>query len=663
MLAFALDDRSSSGLDGPSRPMCGIAGYINIDPSRPAETGILRSMTDAIAHRGPDDEGLFVQGGVALGMRRLAIIDLETGQQPISNEDGTIWIVFNGEVYNYPGLTEDLIGRGHRFKTRSDTEVLVHLYEERGDDFVTAINAMAALALWDSRRQRLVLARDRLGKKPLHYALTPEAFVFGSEIKALLRHPAVRGEIDHGSLARYLVHEYVPCPRTIYQGILKLRPGHLGVLEGGRFTERRYWDLPGQRWPEGRTEAAPPAAEVEDEIRQTLLDAVRCRLISDVPLGVFLSGGIDSTSIVACMSRAAPGSVRSLSVSFKEPSFDESVHFRKVARYFATQHEERILTPTALLDVLPSLASTLDEPLGDASILPTYLLSRFARESVKVALGGEGGDELLAGYPTYQAHRLARVYEGFPAAVRRTVIEPLVRRLPVSRSNISFDFKARKFVSGAGHPPEIRNQIWLGSFSGPEALSILSRELREPLATTDLFDEARRHMDCAPASDVLGKLLYVDLKMYLQDGILVKVDRASMACSLEVRAPMLDYRFVELIARLPTSWKLRGMTTKHVFKRAMKPWLPPGIVGRPKKGFGIPVAEWLRGPLRDMMLDLLSPARLKQQGLLEPAVVTGLIQDHIEGRRDNRKPIWTLLMMQLWLESWGRMRSREAVTA
>ena len=421
--------------------MCGIAGYINFDPSRPADPVVLRSMTDAIVHRGPDDEGFHVQGRVALGMRRLAIIDLETGQQPISNEDGTIWVVFNGEVYNYLDLRDDLLSRGHRFKSRSDTEVLVHLYEERGDDFATAINGMAALALWDSRRQRLVLARDRLGKKPLHYALTPEAFVFGSEIKALLSHPAVRAEIDHGSVARYLVHEYVPCPRTIYHGILKLRPGHLGIFEGDRFTECPYWDVPAPSKPEQRTEPEPPAAQVEEEIRQTLLDAVRCRLMSDVPLGVFLSGGIDSTSIVACMSRAAPGSVRSFSVAFKERSFDESVHFRKVARYFNTQHEERVLTPAALLDVLPALAATIDEPLGDASILPSYLLSQFTREKVKVALGGDGGDELLAGYPTYQAHRLARVYERLPAAVRAGVIEPLVRRLPVSRANISFDLR------------------------------------------------------------------------------------------------------------------------------------------------------------------------------------------------------------------------------
>jgi asparagine synthase (glutamine-hydrolysing) len=643
--------------------MCGIAGFLNVDPSRPADGGILRSMTDALVHRGPDDQGVHVQGGVALGMRRLAIIDLATGQQPISNEDGTIWVVFNGEVYNHLELRDDLIARGHRFKTRSDTEVLVHLYEERGDEFVTAINAMAALALWDARRRRLVLARDRMGKKPLHYVSTPEAFVFGSEIKALLRHPAVRAGIDPGSLARYLVHDYVPCPRTIYQGIRKLRPGHIGVLEGGRFSERAYWDVPAPPRPEEGAAAARPMAEVEEEIRATLLEAVRRRLMSDVPLGVFLSGGIDSTSIVACMARAAPGSVRSFSVAFKEPSFDESAYFRSVARHYGAQHEDRLLTPTELLEILPVLASKVDEPLGDASILPTYLLSRFTREKVTVALGGDGGDELLAGYPTYQAHRLTGAYERLPRPLRHGLIEPRVRRLPVSRSNISLEFKAKKFIKGAGMPPEIRNQIWLGSFSDAEALSALSGDLRAELAGADLFDEARRHMARAPSPDVLGKLQYVDLKMFLQDCILVKVDRASMACSLEVRAPMLDHRFVELVAGLPTSWKLRGLTTKHVFRRAMRPWLPSGIIRRPKKGFGIPVAEWLRGPLRSLMLDLLSPDRLRRQGLLDPGAVGLLIADHLEGRRDNRKPIWTLLMMQLWAENWGWGRAREAVTA
>jgi len=642
--------------------MCGIAGFVNLDASRPADPGLLRSMTESLVHRGPDDQGSQVWGNVALGMRRLSIIDLKTGQQPIGNEDGSIWVVFNGEVYNYLDLRQDLVARGHRFTTRSDTEVLVHLYEEQGDDFVTAINAMAALALWDGRRRRLLLARDRLGKKPLHYAMTPEAFVFGSEIKALLRHPAVRPGLDAGSLARYLVHDYVPCPRTIYPGILKLRPGHLGVLEDGRFAERPYWEVPGPR-PGQAAEASLPTAQAEEEIRETLLQSVRRRLMSDVPLGVFLSGGIDSTSIVACMSRVAPGSVRSFSIGFKEPSFDESVHFRQVARHFDVQHEERILTPREIFDILPALARGIDEPLADASILPTYLLSRFTREKVTVALGGDGGDELLAGYPTYQAHRLAGLYESLPGALRSGFIEPLVRRLPVSRANMSLDFRAKKFIKGAGHPPEIRNQVWLGSFSAEEALSVLSPPLRADLASADLFDEARRHMERAPAPDLLGKLQYVDLKMYLQDDILVKVDRASMACSLEVRAPFLDHHFVELIASLPTSWKLRGLTTKHVFRRAMKHWIPQSTIRRRKKGFGIPVAEWLRGPLRGMMLDLLAPDRLRRQGILDPAAVGLLIQDHLEGRKDQRKPIWTLLMLQLWEENWGRGKTREAVTA
>ena len=640
--------------------MCGIAGFVNLDPSRRADAGLLRSMTDAIRHRGPDDEGFLVEGAAAIGIRRLSIIDLTTGRQPIANEDGTVSVVFNGELYNYLELKQELIAKGHTFRTRSDTEVLVHLYEQEGDAFLSRLNAMAALALWDSRRRRLLIARDRLGKKPLHYAITRDALVFGSELKALLRHPAVTADLDVASVARYLVHEYVPCPRTIYAGIRKLRPGHYGVLENGHFAERQYWDVPAPSADSGR---APSRQAVEEEIRETLYDSVRRRLMSDVPLGVFLSGGLDSTSIVACMARAAPGQVRTFSVAFREKSFDESSHFRAVARHFGTQHVDRTLTAGDLLDILPGLAKVIDEPLGDASILPTYLLSRFTREHVTVALGGEGGDELLAGYPTYQAHRLATAYERLPGPLRSGLIEPIVRRLPVSTSNISFDFKARRFVAGAGHPAEIRNQIWLGSFSGPETLAMLHPDLRRELRDVDLFDEERFHMRNAPAPDRLGRLLYVDLKMYLQDSILVKVDRASMACSLEVRAPLLDYRFVELISRLPTSWKLRGMTTKHVFKKAMAPWLPPGIAGRPKKGFGIPVAEWLRGPLHPMMAELLSEERLKRQGLLDPAAVASLVGDHLAGRRDNRKQIWTLLMLQLWEQSWRRAGPRETIAA
>ncbi len=614
-------------------------------------------MNDAIAHRGPDDDGYHCDGPAGLGMRRLAIIDLVTGAQPIGNEDGTIQVVFNGEIYNHLELRAELEAKGHTFRTKADTEVLPHLYEEEGPGFVARLNAMAALALWDGNRRRLVIARDRLGKKPLHWTIGREAIVFGSEIKALLRHPDVRAEVDPVALASYLVHEYVPCPRSIFDGIHKIRPGHYAVFEDGRLREEAYWDIPGP--DAGRP---PRRAEVEERLRGTLLDSVTRRLMSDVPLGVFLSGGIDSSSIVACMARAG-ADVRSFSVAFRESSFDESAHFRRVARHFGTRHEERTLTPEALLEILPDLVSRIDEPIGDASILPTYLLSRFTREHVTVALGGEGGDELMAGYPTYQAHRMAAIYERLPSLLRRGLVEPAVRRLPVSRENISFDFKARRFVEGAGLDPPVRNQVWLGSFAGPRAIALLGPDLRRAVGGTDLHAEERAHFERAPAPDTLGRLLYVDLKMYLQDGILVKVDRASMACSLEVRAPLLDYRFVELIARLPTSWKLKRLTTKACFKSAMRPWLPEGIVDRPKKGFGIPVAEWLRGPLKGMLTDLLATRRLRDQGFLDPAGVAAIVEDHLSGRRDHRKPLWTLLMLQMWHDHWGRGRTGETRAA
>ena len=633
--------------------MCGIAGFVNADPGHPADADLLKRMNDTIIHRGPDDEGYFLSGPAAIGIRRLAIIDLVSGHQPIGNEDGSIQVVFNGELYNYLELRQELQAKGHRFATQSDTEVLVHLYEEEGDDFLRRLNAMAALALWDGRQRRLLLARDRLGKKPLHYALTPQGLVFGSELKALLAHPAVARRLNVGALARYLLHEYVPTPESIFEGIAKLRPGHLGVYQNGRFSERPYWDMAAHGAVAAG--AGPPGSEEEaaESLRRTLLDSVRRRLMSDVPLGVFLSGGLDSSSVVACMARAAPGTVRTFSIAFEEKSFDESAHFRRVAAHFGARHEERTLTPDALLDLLPPLARVLDEPFADASILPTYMLSKFTREHVTVALGGEGGDELLAGYPTYQAHRLAGWYERLPRAARAYVIEPLVRLLPVSRRNISFDFKARRFIAGTGLPPEVRNQVWLGSRDDAQARALLRPELRQAIAQLDLYDEARRHFAAAPAADLLGKLLYVDLKMYLQDGILAKVDRAGMACSLEVRAPLLDYRFVELVGAMPSSWKLRGMTTKYIFKKAMEPWLPPGIARRPKKGFGIPVADWLRGRLRPMLLDLLAEPRLRAQGMLDPQAVRVLVDEHLAGRADHRKPLWTLLMLQLWSEHWA----------
>lgn len=631
--------------------MCGITGFVNADLARPADGAVVRRMCDVIRHRGPDDEGYLVEGPVALGMRRLSIIDLAGGKQPISNEDGSVTVVFNGEIYNYRELRAELTAKGHRFTTQSDTEVLAHLYEEEGEGLLKRLNAMVGMALWDAKRRRLLLARDRMGKKPLHWTLTHEGLVFGSELKALLQHPSVVPEIDPLSVAKYLIHEYVPAPRTIYRGIHKLLPGHFLIYERGDVHTAPYWDIP---VPDPTLPAPAGPERLAEHLRELIDDAVRCRLISDVPLGVFLSGGIDSSTVVAAMTRAKAREVKTFSVAFRDPTFDESRFFRSIANAFGATHTEQVLEPEKMMELIPHVAGFLDEPMADASILPTYLLSRFTREHVAVALGGDGGDELFAGYPTYQASRLADWYGKLPGPLRRWIVEPMIRRMRVSTDNISLDFKLKKFIAGLGASPEVRNVLWLGSFDVAGARSMLAPQIWEHVREDELFSEIETYATQAARTDPLSRLLYIDQKMYLQDDILVKVDRASMACSLEVRAPLLDVRLVEWICRLPSSLKLNGMTTKFLLKKAVAPWLPSDVVHRPKKGFGVPLAKWIRGPLTKFTRELFDPKKLASEGLLNPTAVNGLLDRHLAGLQDNRKPLWTLMMLQLWHERWAK---------
>jgi asparagine synthase (glutamine-hydrolysing) len=630
--------------------MCGICGIV--EPRGPIDRQALRQMTAAIRHRGPDDEGFYVapedtQTGVGLGFRRLSIIDLVTGNQPISNEDRSVHVVFNGEIYNYRELRLQLESRGHRFATASDTEVIVHLYEELGSHCVERLNGMFAIALWDSRRGELVLARDRFGKKPLYYADLSGSLLFGSELKSLVEHPRCPRDLDFDALSRYLALEYVPTPHSILAGIRKLPGGHVLRWRDGRISIEQFWDL------ELRPDEQPdPDEHYVDEFRELFRAAVRRRLVSDVPLGAFLSGGIDSSSVVAMMVDELPaGAVKTFSVGFAERSFDESAHARRVAAHFGTDHHQEVFTAGVMLDTLPAVVDWLDEPFGDASILPTYLLSRFTREHVTVALGGDGSDELLAGYPTFPADRLARFY-CVPRLLHENVITPLADLLPVSTDNFSFDFKLKRFLRAAASREDVRHLVWLGSFTPAEQAVLLTAPPGDP------FAEQRRVLS-APNGDRLGKLIYLYAKTYLQDDILVKVDRASMACSLEVRAPFLDVELVEFLCRVPSRLKLHRLDTKHLLKRAMVEVLPPGIATRAKKGFGIPVAEWFKGELRDALQDELSPERIRHQGLFEPAEVDRLVSEHLSGRRDHRKPLWTLFVFQLWHRRWleGRAAS------
>jgi len=622
--------------------VCGIVGNVLARRDRTPDAAVLKRMSDRIAHRGPDDEGFVVQGPAGLGMRRLKIIDLATGHQPMAGEEGRVWIVFNGEIYNYLELRETLAARGHAFTTRSDTEAIVHGYEERGLASLGDLEGMFAFAIWDAPARTLVLARDRLGIKPLYYAVLPDQIVFASELKALLEHPAIDRTLDLTALSRYLAHEYVPAPHAIVRGIKKLPAGHWLTYTDGRVKIEPYWDVHFQG------ERAIGDADAVEALRAVLDLSVRQHLVSDVPLGVFLSGGIDSSAVAALAARHFPGRLKTFSIGFEDPSFDESAHTRRVARALGTDHHEEILGPRAALDLVARLPDLLDEPLGDASLLPTFLLSRFTRRSVTVALSGDGGDELFAGYPTYQAHRLARALELVPRWVRRGLLRPVVERLPVSLDDLSLDFRLKRFMEGIDFAPVERHAAWLGSFTPAEQRALFTPDALARMETEPSYATFHEMLAHAPSASGLERMLYLDLKGYLGEGVLTKVDRASMACSLEVRPPLLDRRVVELAASLPMRLKLRGLTTKYVLKRALGSVLPREIVERRKKGFGVPLARWFRAELAPLLREACAPDVIRRAGLFRPEAVERLLGEHAAGRRDHRKKLYTLLAFQLW---------------
>jgi asparagine synthase (glutamine-hydrolysing) len=630
--------------------MCGIVGLLTSKTVGVPDHGVLRTMRDTLVHRGPDDSGEFIRllddAGpfVFLGHRRLSIIDLAGGHQPLSNENGKVWVVFNGEIYNFIALRSRLETLGHKFRTNSDTEVIAHAYEEYGEECFQHFNGMFALGIWDESRKRLVLARDRLGKKPLYYSFTNGTFLFASELKAILAYPHFSRHVNPLSFMKYLFFEYIPSPHTIFQDAKKLPPASYLLWQERGIEVKGYWSP----FTLEKTEENLLEAEVELRMVELLRNSVKRRLISDVPLGVFLSGGIDSSAITALAQREVPGKIKTFSIGFEDPSFDESRFASLASRFLGTEHHEQTMTASDLLNLVPKLPDILDEPMADASILPTYLLSKFTRKYVTVALGGDGGDELFAGYPTYLAHKMARQYEFFGRSLH-PVITFLGNLLPVSDDNISFDFKVKKFLSGIGYPDSIRNFVWLGSFSFPELKEVLSPGLHAQFDPIRVTEEIDSHEKGFSLKDKTTLLQYLDLKLYLQEAILVKVDRASMACSLEVRAPFLDYELVEFIMNLPSSLKLRGLTSKYLLKKAMKNFLPEEIIRRKKKGFGVPIAKWVKGPLRELFGDLLSQDRIKKEGFLNPDYVTSLFQDHLANKKDNRKQLWTLLVWELWL--------------
>ena len=627
--------------------MCGICGFCFFD-ERPVNIDILKKMTTTLQHRGPDDEGYHTDVGIALGHRRLSIIDLDTGKQPIHNEDETIYVVFNGEIYNFPELKKELEKKGHRFYTKTDTEVLVHLYEEKGERCVEHLAGMFAFAIWDGNRKKLLLARDRIGIKPLYYVYNGTGLAFASEPKALLQLPWVEGGLDPQGLSHYLTYDFIPAPFCIYADIRKVPPGYQVIYRNGDLRCEKYWDLDlSDRFDRNLDER-----ELCDLIWREFCQVIKTHLISDVPVGVLLSGGIDSTSVLAALRYEGVDDVKTFSIGFDDPSFDESRYFRKAASFFKTEHHEEVLAPYKLIDILPKVASILDEPLADASIMPTYLLSRFTKGYVKVALGGDGGDELFAGYPTYQAFLLSRYYEKLPW-VMRSLTEAVVKRLPVSFDNMSLDFRAKKFIYGIPYPSVERYYIWMGTFPPEEKEELLASVIKRRLEDLNSFNLLHDHLRDKIFSSELGKLLYLDTKLYLQDGVLAKVDRASMAHGLEVRVPFLDHRFVELVTGIPETLKLKGFTTKYLWKKAIRGRIPDEIGKRGKKGFGIPIGKWFLEELKELMLELLSERRLKEQGIFNPAAVKRLVADHLARRVDNRKKLWNLLVFQLWWDNFG----------
>jgi asparagine synthase (glutamine-hydrolysing) len=629
--------------------MCGIAGYTTFHKTFGDPVKIIGDMIHTLAPRGPDGEGVHVDPPVVMGHRRLSIIDISGGSQPMSTPDGRFTVVYNGEIYNYIELRAALEARGCRFYTTSDTEVLLQQFALDGPKSLQEFNGIFAFAIWDRDRQQLFLARDRMGVKPLYYTVAGDDLIFASEMKAMLAHPQTGREIDPLSVSKYFTYSYIPAPHSIFKGVNKLEPGTCLTFGRNGLHKTIYWDIPMEDNPVNTA----PLTECAEGLRELLRDAVKKQLRSDVPVGVFLSGGIDSSSIAALASEVSVTRVHTFSVGFEESSYDESPFALEVARRYGTEHHHEMLSARRALDLLPDVMKILDEPFGDASILPTWMLSQFTARHVKVALGGDGGDELFAGYPSFQAHRIMEKLSILPTAWRERLISA-AKKLPVSHRYASLDFLIQQFFKGAGVSPEIRFFLWMGCYGSEQKRGLLSSQLQEQLLRTNAYEDIINYVRQSRLTRDFERLQYLCMKLYMQDGILVKVDRASMANGLEVRVPFLDHNLVEYAAGMHPAYKLHGMKTKYVLKKAMENHLPASIIHRRKAGFMIPLASWLSGELRGMVEELCSEERLRADGLFDPVFVRRMLDDHYAKRHDHRKMIWTLLAFQLWKQNYSR---------
>ena len=612
--------------------MCGICGVLNFGTRGPADQAQLKRAADAMAHRGPDDEGFYLDGELGLGSRRLSIIDLPGGHQPLSNEDGTLWIAFNGEIYNYRELRQQLEGR-HQFRTASDTEVILHLYEEHGTGLLEHLRGMFAFALWDKRQRRLLLVRDRIGIKPLYYLTEPGRLAFASELRALRQLSTRPLDIDPQSVYDFFGFRYVPAPHTFYRHISKLLPGHFLIADASGIRQERYWDLPGE------DEKPLAAEEYAAQVLETLRESVRLRLVADVPLGVFLSGGVDSTAIVALMADLGVHPLRTFSVGFEEEQYSELPYARRVAARFRTHHTEVVLRARDLADELQRLVAFRDEPVAEPTDVALYRMSLKAAETVKVVLAGEGSDELFAGYPKYAADRLAGLVSAFPQEVTSTI----VRWLPYRQRRVRLALEALSIPDEAE-----RSATWFASFSRQEREALFSPDF---LAQVDLAHPARvfaQYLEQVRDRPPLKRMLYADLKIWLPDNLLLRGDQMTMAASIEERVPFLDHKLVELAARIPVRLLTQGFRTKVLLRQALRPYLPPETLRRRKVGFTVPVGPWFKKSLNSFVADLLLSPDARSREYFNVANMENFVREHFDGVRDRQKQIWALINFELW---------------
>jgi len=629
--------------------MCGLVGIFGgkDDPTERQE--IVRRMAATLVHRGPDGEGYAHTDGCDFGFRRLAIIDVAADSPPYANEDRSIWSMANAEIYNSSEIVPELKARGHSLRTNVDTEVIPHLYEEYGVDLVNHLNGMFAFCVWDERKRTLLLGRDRTGEKPLFYWWNNGQLVFASELRAILTHPKAPKAVDPVAMRRYLLHDYFPAPLSPIAGIRKLPAGHVLSVRDGQLDIRCYWDL-ANYFDQPEIAAMSPAA-IADEVDQRLALAVNRRRRADVPVGVFLSGGIDSSAVLAYLADQIGPGVHAFSLGHSDQNFDESRFARDTARYFDADFNELVLTENDLAEGLRLVAEGFDEPLGDASIIPTHLLSRFAVKKVKVVLSGEGADELFAGYPTYIGNRVAGWYRKLPRGIRQNLVSGIRKMLPVSMGNVGADYLLSRFSAAAERDLVERHHTWFGSLRPERHEEILSASVVAALQTDDPFGSAKERVAGKDFPDPLSVLLYSDFTMYLQDDLLTKVDRATMLASLEARTPFLDHEFTEFVAGIPSKYKLRGITTKAILRRAVKKRLPPEVLKRRKRGFNIPFSRWLLHGLGDQLRERFSAERVEARGLLDPVGMTHLIDEHMNREADHRKPLFSLLALDLWCDT------------